>query len=100
MHASIFHALYNVMDNFKSYQTGKRKIGPAADSNMDSLIYFCYKLRVGTVSGLVGHFETSEIHQLTGSGGKHEHRRQVDRTESKKHDVGTHFVHSPHETCK
>lgn len=35
---------------------------------MDSLIYFCYKLRVDTVSGLVGHFETSEIHQLTGPG--------------------------------
>lgn len=35
---------------------------------MDSLIYFCYKLRADTVSGLISHFETSEIHQLTGSG--------------------------------
>lgn len=40
-------------------------------SYMDFRIYFCYKLRTDSISGLVSHFETSEKHQLPGSGRRH-----------------------------
>lgn len=66
---------------------------------MNPLIYFCYQLRADTVSGPVGPFETSEIHQLTGSGNTSAAPSAQDRVQ-KARCQSLFFLHSPHETCK